>query len=393
MPMTFVMFVVPTEQDIRAVNTILELFAAASRLHTNVSKCQFTPIQCTDDQIAVVNHWFPCPFVQFPFKYLGVPLSIYQLKKIDLHLLVDDVADRLPTWKSRLMSKAGRTTLMKVTLSEILIHISIVVKVSPWIYSAIDMLHRDFIWTVTETTSGGKCLVAWAMMARPTELGGLGTFYLTTLGYTLRLRWEWLQRTDPSRMWSALPSKEDRIVQVMFTALVSVHVGNGDQARFWSDRWLDGESIESSFPLLVAVVSKRIRKCRTVRQALHNDQWVHDISGALSVQALQQYIVLWERISVISLALDTPDKFIWKWSASQQYSATSTYRAFFHGQCGLLGAKELAKAGALLVASSLCGCPFWSVVGFQRDADVTIYRMTTLVRSTGKVLKPWNIYC
>jgi hypothetical protein len=122
-------------------------------------------------------------------------------------------------------------------------------------------------------------------------------------------------------MWSAPPSKEDRIVQAMFTASVSVQVGNG--TRFLSDRWLDGESIESSFPLLVAAVSKHIKKCRTVHQALHNDQWVCDISGALSVHALQQYVMLWEFISVISLVPDTPNKFIWKWSASQQYSAAS----------------------------------------------------------------------
>jgi hypothetical protein len=39
----------------------------------------------------------------------------------------------------------------------------------------------------------------------------------------------------------------------------------------------------------------------------------------------------------------TPDKFIWRWSANQQYLASSAYHAFFHGQCGIPGAKELAK--------------------------------------------------
>jgi hypothetical protein len=31
---------------------------------------------------------------------------------------------------------------------------------------------------------------------------------------------------------------------------------------------------------------------------------------------------------------------------SQQYLAASAYRAFFHGQCGMWGARELAKAAA-----------------------------------------------
>jgi hypothetical protein len=99
-----VAFIVPTEQDIRVVGEILQPFAGSSGLHTNVGKCQFTLIQCMADQIAIVNRWFPCPLVHFPFRYLGVPLSIRQLKKAELWLMVDEVVDRLPTWKSKLMS-------------------------------------------------------------------------------------------------------------------------------------------------------------------------------------------------------------------------------------------------------------------------------------------------
>jgi hypothetical protein len=41
-----VIFTVPDEQDLRLVKVILVVFVGASALHTNVSKCQFTPIQC-----------------------------------------------------------------------------------------------------------------------------------------------------------------------------------------------------------------------------------------------------------------------------------------------------------------------------------------------------------
>jgi hypothetical protein len=41
------------------------------------------------------------------------------------------------------------------------------------------------------------------------------------------------------------------------------------------------------------------------------------------------------------------DKFMWRWTADQQYSASSTYKAFFQGQrAAILGAKELSKARA-----------------------------------------------
>jgi hypothetical protein len=107
-------FLRPEVRDIRMARSILELFAGASGLHTNLTKCQFTPIRCTEEQIAQVLQWFPCQLlVNFLCRYLGVPLSIYKLKKNDFAPLVDVVADRLPVWKSKLTSKAGRTTLTK----------------------------------------------------------------------------------------------------------------------------------------------------------------------------------------------------------------------------------------------------------------------------------------
>jgi hypothetical protein len=198
--------------------------------------------------------------VHFPFIYLGVPLSVHQLKESELQPMVDEVVDRLPTWKSKLMSPAGRTTLTKVTLFAILVHISIAVKVSPWIYHAIDKLRRGFIWTGFDSASGGKCLVGWAKVAQPTEFGGLRVLDLTMLGYALCLWWEWLKPTELDRMWTTLPSKNDRVIQAMFDVLVTIQVSNDSQARFWSDIWLVGCSLESSFPHVVAAVSKHIRK-------------------------------------------------------------------------------------------------------------------------------------
>lgn len=55
-----VIFVAPVAQDLCLTRTILDLFVGASRLHTNIHKCQFTPIQCTEDQVQLVKDWFPC---------------------------------------------------------------------------------------------------------------------------------------------------------------------------------------------------------------------------------------------------------------------------------------------------------------------------------------------
>jgi hypothetical protein len=74
---------------------------------------------------------------------------------------------------------------------------------------------------------GGRCLVAWSKVARPVELGGLGVLDLTTFGYGLRMRWEWLARTEPDRMWACIPNKSERIVCAMFDVSTTVVVGSG----------------------------------------------------------------------------------------------------------------------------------------------------------------------
>jgi hypothetical protein len=65
-------FVVPAEQGIKLLKAILEVFVRASSLHTNVSKCQLTPIRCFEDQIALVQSLFPCQLLNFPCSYLVI---------------------------------------------------------------------------------------------------------------------------------------------------------------------------------------------------------------------------------------------------------------------------------------------------------------------------------
>jgi hypothetical protein len=53
---------------------------------------------------------------------------------------------------------------------------------------------------------------------------------LTTLGYVLRLRWEWLARTE-SHLWAQLASRSERIVRAMFNVSVVRNVISGSGNR------------------------------------------------------------------------------------------------------------------------------------------------------------------
>jgi hypothetical protein len=125
----------------------------------------------------------------------------------------------------------------------------------------------------------------------------------------------------------------------MFEASTSVQVGNGTWVLFWSDRLLDGASIDQLTADVVTTVSRRALKTRSIADTLQDNQWIRDISGSLSISALNQYVLLWSRIQTVALRTDA-------WAPNQQYSSSSAYRAFFIGQSSLPGVKELSKTRA-----------------------------------------------
>ena len=150
-----VILLAPAEHDLSAIRQVLELFAGASGLMTNIDKCAMTPIAFPPEDLQNALQAFPCrvePFPTkylglqafpcrvepFPTKYLGAPLSVYRLARSKEQELIDSVAARVPTWKAHLLNHVGRATLVQSTLSAIPVHISICCSLSAWALKAID---------------------------------------------------------------------------------------------------------------------------------------------------------------------------------------------------------------------------------------------------------------
>lgn len=203
-----VLFLKPTQEDFGCIRAILDLFAGASSLLTNLENCMISPIQCPEEAVQGVLQVFPCPQSPLPCRYLGAPLSIGRLRRADEHRLVDTIASRIPTWKGKLLNAAGRTTLTRATLSAIPVHVSITCTLSPWAIGQIDKRRRAFLWSGTDKVAGGSCKIAWL----PRCYGGLGIPDLRILEFALRLRWEWMKIMPGAPAWMLLPARHERIV-------------------------------------------------------------------------------------------------------------------------------------------------------------------------------------
>jgi hypothetical protein len=139
-----------------------------------------------------------CTSSSFPCTYLGLPISNKKLRKNDLMVWVEKVADRLPNWKARLFSLAGRTAMVRFVLSAIPVYLLIAMNIPKWVIKSIDKIRRGFIWKGRKEVNGGSCLVSWDIITRPLNLGGLGISNLYYQSWALQTKWLWLEKTDPN---------------------------------------------------------------------------------------------------------------------------------------------------------------------------------------------------
>ena len=318
-------------EDIEITMDSLNLFGEATWLKTNLQKSNVLPIRCEDTDISTVQTLLPCALVDFPCKYLGLPLSLKRLTKEQVQPYIDRIADQLQGWKANLMTKAGRRVQVQFVLTGMLIYLFMAVEFPAWAIKAIDKIRRGFLWRGRREARGGHCVITWLKVCRPKELGGLGISDLKTLGWSLKMRWIWLQKTEPNRPWADFNIHMPEHIRAFFAAVIYTEVGDGTTTLFWTDRWLHGQSIADLAPHLMAAIPIRRRKKRTVQEALVNHAWVSDIQGGLPVGVLIDYLRLWDILSNFQLQPEMEDKHIWRFSANGQYSAKTAYEGFFLG--------------------------------------------------------------
>jgi hypothetical protein len=135
---------------------------------------------------------------QFPVKYLGIPLSIRRLSDVSFQPLVDRLANKLPTWRTSMMPRAGRLALIRAVLAAIPLHQLMVLGLDKKTLKPVNKILCGFLWAGRAEANGGHCNVNWFRVCRPLRLWGLGIPNLARIATSLRVRWIWRMRTSPT---------------------------------------------------------------------------------------------------------------------------------------------------------------------------------------------------
>ncbi|KAM0904438.1 hypothetical protein ACQ4PT_017999 [Festuca glaucescens] len=225
-----VLFFKPARKEIIAVKEILSLFGESFGLRPNFRKTTATVIRGSDVDKARVQAILGCQLAEFPIKYLGLQLALRPLTRAQWMPTLDSIAHIIPTWQRSMITRASRLVLVKTVITARPVHHMLVEAAPGWMLEEAAKCMQAFFWAGKKEANGGQCLVAWDSVCKPLRLGGLGIKNLRMQGVALRVRWEWLQRTDSSRPWKGLRMANDHQASEVLNSLATVqprppHIG------------------------------------------------------------------------------------------------------------------------------------------------------------------------
>jgi hypothetical protein len=152
-------FAAPFKEVIQNAAEILDSFGEVTGLCTNILKNSVVLIHCNGINLDEVLGGLPFTRASFPLKYLGLPLSVWQLKRVDFQHLEDKCARKLPLWSVKYITRAGRTALVKLVITSQATYYLIPLTVPPGTIDYINKIKRTFLWSAKDTTTRAKCKV------------------------------------------------------------------------------------------------------------------------------------------------------------------------------------------------------------------------------------------
>ena len=114
-----------------------------------------------------------CRVGSLPMKYLGMPLGTSYKTASVWNPILERMEKKLSGWKRLYLSKGGRLTLLKSTLSSLSTYYLSLFVIPVIVADRLERIQRNFLWGSSEECFK-YALVAWEKVCLPLELGGLG---------------------------------------------------------------------------------------------------------------------------------------------------------------------------------------------------------------------------
>ena len=107
---------------------------------------------------------------------------------------------KLSGWKQLYLSKGGRLTLLKSTLSSLLTYYLSLFSIPRAVATRLERIQRNFL-RGSSVERFKYPLVAWKNVCLPCELGGLGNWKLALFNQALLRKWLWRYDHEILHLW------------------------------------------------------------------------------------------------------------------------------------------------------------------------------------------------
>lgn len=105
--------------------------------------------------------------------YLGIPLAHGRLRSTSFQHIVDQMYQKLGSWKSELFSWASCLVLIQLVCIARSLYTMHTRKIPNWVISQLDKINRNFLWSDMDGTRSTHH-IAWSKVCQPKEWRGLG---------------------------------------------------------------------------------------------------------------------------------------------------------------------------------------------------------------------------
>ncbi|KAK4482042.1 hypothetical protein RD792_012965 [Penstemon davidsonii] len=325
-------------------------------------------------------------------RYLGVPIIHERVSPRLFRGVVDRVAKRLSAWKAKLLSLAGRTTLIKSVTSSIPNH----VMQSAWLpettCAQLDKLNRNFLWS-SDITQRKLHLVGWNKVTKHKDFGGLGIKQARKTNIALLAKVGWKTLKKENSLWGDTFHKKylkdnnlldyntkagdshtwKGVVRSLkeLNLCIRWRLGNGKNISVWDDLWVGEEPIGTKMAGHICEEEKNLRVSNLINP-----------NGVWDKSRLRTHIPadIWGTILSIPIPRER-DK-----EDGQVWDGTSNGWHKLNTDGSVLESKNCTAAGGLIRDDT----GSW-VVGFSRKLDSTSITMAELLAAREGLEMAWEM--
>jgi hypothetical protein len=189
-------------KSIMAIQSTLAWYCSLSGQSLNLDKSElYCSLNLTTQQKTKMAQDLGVKLVSQPSKYLGVNFKLRGNRIADFQDLIHKISSKLQGWKAKLLSQAGRLTLINSVFNSIPICTFSVFKVPETVCKKLDSLINAFWWG-HDSSRRKMHMTNWETITKPKTQGGLGIKKFGPMNKALITKQYWRIRNNPNLLLS-----------------------------------------------------------------------------------------------------------------------------------------------------------------------------------------------